>query len=80
MSQQGELATSLDKLSINSSNDKETATKLPAAKPKAAYDKVALKERWKVLGKDAEQSKLFYKIAPSVIAILISTSRHIIND
>jgi hypothetical protein len=31
--------------------------KIKEDKPKATYDKAALKERWKILGNDAEQSK-----------------------
>lgn len=35
--------------------------KIKEDKPKATYDKAALKERWKILGNDAEQSKFLKK-------------------
>ena len=40
---------------LNVTDSSETSIK---EKPKAAYDKAALKERWKILGNEPEQSKL----------------------
>lgn len=51
MSQQDDLSNSLQELSLNK---EEPVIK----KTKASYDKVALRERWNILGKEAEQSKL----------------------
>lgn len=54
MSQQDDLSHSLEELSIEK--------KAPAVKKtNATYDKVALRERWNILGKDAEQSKSFIR-------------------
>lgn len=49
MSQQDDLSSTLNNLSL--------ATKPKTTKPKASFDKVALRERWNILGKDAEQGK-----------------------
>jgi hypothetical protein len=38
-------------------NDLSLTPKAPKA-PKVIYDEVALKERWKILGVDAEQSNI----------------------
>ncbi|KAI9245174.1 hypothetical protein EDC94DRAFT_628688 [Helicostylum pulchrum] len=51
MSQQDDLSNSLQELSLNK---EEPVIK----KTKASYDKVALRERWNILGKEAEQSIL----------------------
>lgn len=51
MSQQEDLSHSLQELSLKK---EEPVIK----KTTASYDKVALRERWNILGKDAEQSKL----------------------
>jgi hypothetical protein len=57
MSEQETLANSLKEVTINDNNDNKPVKKLASKKPKAAYDVVALKERWKILGTDPEQSK-----------------------
>lgn len=49
MTQQEDLSNTLNDLSLN--------TKSTITKPKASYDKAALRERWNILGKDAEQGK-----------------------
>lgn len=48
-----DLCDSVKNLNVTDSN--ETPAK---EKPKANYDKAALKERWKILGNEPEQSKL----------------------
>lgn len=48
-----DLCDSVKNLNVTDSN--ETPIK---EKTKAAYDKAALKERWKILGNEPEQSKL----------------------
>lgn len=50
MTQQDDLSSTLNDLSLSS--------KTKTVKPKASYDKAALRERWNILGKDAEQGKL----------------------
>jgi hypothetical protein len=61
MSQQDELSNSLNDLSINNETDSQkTAVKSAtskATKPNATFDKADLKERWKILGTDSEQSE-----------------------
>lgn len=52
MSEQDTLSDSMKDLTIKKKSETTTAKK---AKP--AYDVVALKERWKILGTDPEQSK-----------------------
>lgn len=49
-----QVSNSLEELSINKDTKINTPTCL--SKPKATFDKVALRERWKILGTDAEQS------------------------
>ncbi|KAI7904898.1 uncharacterized protein BX663DRAFT_503954 [Cokeromyces recurvatus] len=49
-----EITDSLEKLSIK----KNASTSSSSVKPKLSYDKAALKERWKILGADPEQSIL----------------------
>jgi hypothetical protein len=51
-----QVSESLKDLSLNNDIKKDTPTTAPP-KPKATFDKVALRERWKILGTDAEQSK-----------------------
>lgn len=53
MSGTEELTKNLNDLSIQKENDDS----VKSTKPKATFDKVALRERWKILGRDAEQSK-----------------------
>lgn len=53
-----ELTDSLKDLSLK--NDASVPEKI--SKPKASYDKVALRERWKILGTDPEQSKLYTNV------------------
>lgn len=48
------IADSLNDLSLKT----DIAAPKKSPKSKASYDKVALRERWKILGTDAEQSKL----------------------
>lgn len=48
-----EITDSLKDLSLK----KETDAPKKTIKPKATYDKAALKERWKILGTDPEQSR-----------------------
>jgi len=48
-----EITDSLKDLSLKNETDAPKKT----TKPKATYDKAALKERWKILGTDPEQSK-----------------------
>ncbi|KAI9259390.1 hypothetical protein BY458DRAFT_588462 [Sporodiniella umbellata] len=42
--------------SLNKLNVKDASKQTKVDKPKAAYDKLALKERWKILGSNAEQN------------------------
>lgn len=57
-----ELTDSLKDLSLK--NDATVPEK--TSKPKASYDKVALKERWKILGTDPEQSKSYTNVYMSI--------------
>lgn len=65
MSEQDTLSASLKDLTIKKEERKKTDA--TAKKPKAAYDVVALKERWKILGTDPEQSKACVKLLKASI-------------
>lgn len=54
MSSTSDMTDSLNNLSLKNDTDVPKKT----TKAKATYDKVALKERWKILGTDPEQSTL----------------------
>jgi hypothetical protein len=56
-----QVTDSLKDLSLSNDPPKDTPSVTNTSitvspKPKAAFDKVALRERWKILGTDAEQS------------------------
>ena len=52
-----EVVDNLNNLSLEKSSSEAEKSK---AKPKPGYDKAALKERWKILGSDPEQSNVFF--------------------